>query len=66
MPQRTTKNQNRKRAVTKADGKAVLVYFPQRIVNLVDGVVVSEDTDRSKWIRQACREALERRGVAVG
>lgn len=52
-----------KRAVTK-DDKPVLVYFPKPVVDAVDMAVLSEDTDRSKWIRKAIREALQRRGIA--
>ena len=51
-------------AVTKADGKAVLVFFPKPVVEAVDRLVHLEDTDRSKWIRLAIREALHRRGVS--
>jgi hypothetical protein len=65
MPQRTSKKAAPKRAVSKTDGRPVLVYFPENVVDVVDRVVVAEDTDRSKWIRQACREALQRRGVTV-
>jgi len=53
------------RAVSKESAKAVLVYFPEAVVNAVDRIVVSEDTDRSKWIRKAIREALQRRNTAV-
>lgn len=54
-----------KRAVTKADGRAVLVYFPEDVVASVDRLVVADDTDRSKWIRKAIREALDRRGITA-
>ena len=52
------------RSVTKDSARAVLVYFPEAIVAAVDRVVLTEDTDRSKWVRLAIREALQRRGVA--
>lgn len=51
------------RAVTKDTGKAVLVYFPVPDVASMDAAVIREDTDRSKWIRKAVREALARRGI---
>ena len=54
-----------RRAVTKADGKPVLVFFPVPVVEAVDHQVRKEDTDRSKWIRSAIREALLRRGVSA-
>ena len=65
MPRTQSNQRSRKRAVTKADGRAVLVYFPEEVVDRVDAVVLAEDTDRSKWIRLAIREALQRRGVTA-
>lgn len=53
---------NPRRAVTKRD-RAVLVYFPAPIVAAVDLASRVDDTDRSKWIRKAVRDALQRRGV---
>lgn len=53
------------RAVSKGSSKAVLVYFPESIVREVDQMVITEDTDRSKWIRKAIREALQRRNVTA-
>ena len=54
---------NPPRAVTKDSAKAVLVYFPEGVVHAMDAVVLREDTDRSKWVRKAIREALARRNV---
>lgn len=51
------------RAVSKESAKAVLVYFPEAVVSAVDRIVIAEDTDRSKWIRKAIREALQRRNI---
>ncbi len=56
---------NSSRAVTKDNGKAVLVYFPVSDVDSMNAAVISEDTDRSKWIRKAVREALARRGITA-
>jgi len=53
------------RAVSKDSAKAVLVYFPENVVHAVDRIVLSEDTDRSKWIRKAIREALQRRNIVA-
>lgn len=58
-------NQSTTRAVTKDTGKAVLVYFPVPDVASMDAAVIQEDTDRSKWIRKAVREALARRGITA-
>lgn len=48
--------------VTKSD-KAVLVYFPSEVVEAMDRAARASDTDRSKWIRNAARDALRRRGI---
>ena len=53
------------RAVTKDTAKAVIVVFPDEVVDAVNRAVINEDTDRSKWIRKAVREALENRGVEI-
>jgi metal-responsive CopG/Arc/MetJ family transcriptional regulator len=65
MPQRPPQKTQPPRAVSKDSAKAVLVYFPEAVVTAVDRIVVSEDTDRSKWIRKAIREALQRRNVSA-
>lgn len=65
MSHRSSKKAAPKRAVSKSNSRQILVYFPETVVETVDRVVLAEDTDRSKWIRQACREALQRRGVSV-
>lgn len=64
MPHTRQNNPNPQRAVSKGTSKAVLVYFPESVIGSVDRLVVAEDTDRSKWIRKAIREALSRRGIA--
>jgi len=51
-----------RRAVTKQD-RAVIVYFPDAQVESMDAAARRADTDRSKWIRQAIREALNRAGI---
>ena len=59
----TTTNKHQpppRRAVTKAD-KAVIVYFPQQVVDALDSAARAEDTDRSKFIRRAVRNMLEGR-----
>jgi len=42
--------------------KMVLInlYMPSDLVSLVDSAVESEDTDRSKFIRAAIREKINR------
>lgn len=65
MPQNSSPRKSPKRAVTKETARPVLVYFPEDIVTKIDHCVLSEDTDRSKWMRQAMREALNRRGITT-
>lgn len=38
--------------------KAVLVMFPAEIIDAVDRLVKIQDTDRSKFIRRAVRNAM--------
>jgi metal-responsive CopG/Arc/MetJ family transcriptional regulator len=35
------------------------------MIEAIDHIVTAEDTDRSKWIRRAMREALQRRGISA-
>ncbi len=43
--------------------RAVLVFFPETLIQLMDSAAASSDTDRSKWLRLAAREALRKRGI---
>lgn len=52
-----------RRAVTKSD-RAVIVYFPDDQVEAMNEAARRNDTDRSKWIRRAIREALQRSGFS--
>jgi hypothetical protein len=54
-----------KGAVSKTTAKAVLTLFPVPMIEAIDHIVTAEDTDRSKWIRRAMREALQRRGISA-
>jgi metal-responsive CopG/Arc/MetJ family transcriptional regulator len=40
--------------------KAVLVIFPAEVVDALDRLAKQEDTDRSKFIRRAVRNAMRR------
>lgn len=58
-------NANMKRgAIKKSDCKAVLIYFPHPVVESMDVAVRIQDSDRSKFIRNAVREKLARHGIA--
>ena len=50
-------------AATKSNSRQILVLIPEPVVVVVDRVVQRLDLDRSKFIRAAIREKLERNGV---
>lgn len=52
-------------AVRKQDSRLVTVWVPERLVPFIDKGVAKEDSDRSKFIRNAIREKLERAGVEI-
>jgi len=49
-----------KRATTKRNSKMVNVWLPESLIAVIDTAVVEQDTDRSKFIRQAIREKTAR------
>ena len=51
--------QRHRGALSKSSSKAVLVYFPKHQIPLIDRAVDLTDTDRSKFIRSAVRQALD-------
>ena len=61
MPAKTRRPQP-PRAAHKGNSRQVLVWVPETLLQRIEGAVMAEDTDRSKWIRAAVREALTRRG----
>lgn len=40
------------------NAKPILVWFPREVVAALDEAVISQDTDRSKFIRRAVRSHL--------
>jgi len=52
-------------AVTKTNARQILVWFPNQLIPLIDQAVDRLDTDRSKFIRNAVREKMERSGIAI-
>jgi metal-responsive CopG/Arc/MetJ family transcriptional regulator len=58
-----TKRPQPPRAARKGNSRQVLVWVPTPLLERIEATVVAEDTDRSKWIRKAVREALLRRGI---
>jgi len=46
------------RAPAKGKFRAVMVYFPQELIPLLDAAVVKTESNRSTFIRQAVREKL--------
>lgn len=50
-----------KRAVSKKKGsKPIIIWFPLRLISGLDRGVVIQDLDRSKFVRAAVREKLDR------
>ena len=41
-----------------SNSKAILVWFPSEVVTALDQAVITQDTDRSKFIRRAVRAHL--------
>lgn len=48
------------------DVKLVALWLPREMVAELDVRVSEEDTDRSKWIRNAMRRQFSQLGIAIG
>jgi metal-responsive CopG/Arc/MetJ family transcriptional regulator len=53
-------------AVTKKGSELVSVWIPLPLFHGLERAVQTQDTDRSKLIRAALREKLQRKPAAVG
>ena len=51
--------------VTKRTVKLIPVWMPDEMVAGVDLATLKEDSDRSKFTRNAVRERLERLGIKI-
>jgi metal-responsive CopG/Arc/MetJ family transcriptional regulator len=47
-------------AVTKSEAKLVNVWMPIQLIPILDRAAKAEDSDRSKFIRNAIREKIAR------
>jgi len=54
-----------KRVGKKCKGKLLSVWVPETLLPRLDKGVKKEDSDRSKFIRNAIREKLSRHGTSV-
>jgi metal-responsive CopG/Arc/MetJ family transcriptional regulator len=54
----------KQRATKRPESKLLSVWVPKTLVPLLDEGVKREDSDRSKFIRNAIREKLARDGIA--
>lgn len=52
-------------AVRKKDSQLVALWMPRQMEDSVSQAVIIEDTDRSKFIRRAVKEKLQRMGINV-
>jgi hypothetical protein len=51
---------------TKEEGSILVnLYVPRAVLHLMDSAVKAIDTDRSKFIRHAIREKMERMGIKL-
>lgn len=55
----------KQRSAKRAGSKLLSVWVPKNLVPFLDEGVRREDTDRSKFIRNAIREKLARDGIAA-
>lgn len=53
-------------SITKQRSALIGVWVPKAVIPLLDEAVRAEDTDRSKFIRAAIREKLQRKAAAAG
>lgn len=51
--------------VSKKSSRLVNLYVPEVLLPALDRGVAKEDSDRSKFIRNAIREKLNRAGIEV-
>ena len=50
---------------TKSEMKLLNFYLPVAVLPYVDRAVLKLDTDRSKFVRSAIREKLQRAGIII-
>ena len=51
-------------SLKKKDSRQIALWVPDAMVPLIDQAAVLEDSDRSKFIRNAIREKLARHGLS--
>jgi metal-responsive CopG/Arc/MetJ family transcriptional regulator len=54
-----------KRTVKRPEGKLLTVWVSKSLMPRLDEGVKKEDSDRSKFIRNAIREKLAKHGVSI-
>jgi metal-responsive CopG/Arc/MetJ family transcriptional regulator len=52
-------------SVRKRDSELVALWIPKPIVDAIDRAVITEDSDRSKFIRRAVRTRIESLGLSI-
>jgi metal-responsive CopG/Arc/MetJ family transcriptional regulator len=52
-----------RRASIKPKSCAIIVYFPQELVHLLDAAAIKTDSDRNKFICAAVQEKLKMKGL---
>jgi metal-responsive CopG/Arc/MetJ family transcriptional regulator len=52
-------------AVAKEESELVALWIPKPLLAALDSAVLSEDSDRSKFIRRALRRHIVNTGISV-
>ncbi len=52
-------------SIKKTNSKLINVWFPDEVLPLIDVAVRVADSDRSKFIRNAVREKMDRMNIAL-
>jgi metal-responsive CopG/Arc/MetJ family transcriptional regulator len=50
-------------SVKKKDSELVALWIPRPVVEAIDRAVITEDSDRSKFIRRAVRNRIQQMGI---
>lgn len=63
-PMKTSDKTKKRGAVRKSEAHLIAVWVPIHLASAIDRVVERDDTDRSKFVREAIREHVAKKLVA--
>ncbi len=55
----------RRGKLTKREAKLIPVWMPEDMVVAIDVAILQEDSDRSKFVRNAVRDRMKRLGIKL-